>query len=197
MTSAAARKIFSYLLKASILVLAGLFIYHRVNNNKNLREFQTLVSGISRNQVMVTMTLVLLLMILNWVLESLKWQYLARKLVKISLWQAIEGVFCGLTWAVFTPNRIGEYGGRVLFLPNRKRIYGVFVMAVGSFGQNVITNFTGLAASLWFIYHFLNVSLWLYLCIAVLTLAFLTMLLIFYFNIRWLVLLLNKIPLAQ
>ncbi len=140
------------------------------------------------------MSLVLLLMVVNWVIESLKWQFLTRKLVKISAWQAIEAVFCGLTWAIFTPNRIGEYGGRVLFLPNRKRIYGVFVMAVGSFGQNVITNITGLLASLWFIYYFLHINVWLYTSIAALTLAFLALLLIFYFNIKWLVVLLDRIP---
>ncbi|MDO3627077.1 lysylphosphatidylglycerol synthase domain-containing protein [Mucilaginibacter sp. BT774] len=192
MTSSA-KKIFSYLLKAVILVLAGLFIYHRVNNNTNLRQFETLISHISNNQVINTMTFVVLLMVVNWVLESFKWQYLARTLVNISIWEAIEAVFCGLTWAIFTPNRIGEYGGRVMFLPNRKRIHGVFAMAVGSFGQNVITNITGLIASLWFIYYFLNINTWFYIGIAVLTIAFLILLNIFYFNIKWLVGLLDRI----
>jgi hypothetical protein len=191
--TSSAKKIFSYLLKAVILVLAGLFIYHRVNNNNNLREFQALISHISRNQVLTTMTFVVLLMVVNWVLESFKWQYLAKTLVSISVWEAIEAVFCGLTWAIFTPNRIGEYGGRVMFLPNRKRIHGVFAMAVGSFGQNVITNVTGLLASLWFIYHFLHINTWLYLGIVILVIAFLVLLNIFYFNIKWLVGILDRI----
>ena len=126
---------------------SSFFIYHRVNNNDNLRQFENLIAGISQSQVIITMSFVVLLMLVNWVLESLKWQYLTRELVKITAWEAIEAVFCGLTWAIFTPNRIGEYGGRVLFLPNRKRIHGVFAMAVGSFGQNVITNVLGLAAA--------------------------------------------------
>jgi len=188
-----AKKIFSYLLKAVILVLAGVFIYQRVNNNANLKQFQTLISHISRNQVIATMTFVVLLMLVNWLLESFKWQYLARTLVTLSAWEAIEAVFCGLTWAIFTPNRLGEYGGRVMFLPNRKRIYGVFAMAVGSFGQNVITNITGVLASLWFIYYFLNFNIWLYLVIAVISIAFLVFLSIFYFNIKWLVGLLDRI----
>ena len=180
-----------------ILVLAGLFIYHRVNNNTNLRQFETLISHVSSNQVMTTMAFVVLLMVVNWVLESFKWQYLARTLVTISIWEAIEAIFCGLTWAIFTPNRIGEYGGRVMFLPNRKRIHGVFAMAVGSFGQNVITNVTGLLASLWFIYYFLSINSWLYLGIAVLIIAFLILLNIFYFNIRWLVHLLDRMRFLQ
>lgn len=173
--------------------MAGLFIYHRVNNNTSLRQFETLISHISNKQVIVTMTFVVLLMVVNWVLESFKWQYLARTLIVISIWEAIEAVFCGLTWAIFTPNRIGEYGGRVMFLPNRKRIHGVFAMAVGSFGQNVITNITGLLASLWFIYYFLNINTWLYIGIAILVIAFLVLLNIFYFNIKWLVGVLDRI----
>jgi len=77
-----------------ILILAGTFIYHRVNNNANLRNL-TLISHISRTQVLTTLSLVVLLMVVNWVLESFKWQYLARALVKISIWEAIEAVFAG------------------------------------------------------------------------------------------------------
>src|SRR6202000_1534574 len=108
---------------------------------------------------------ILLLMLVNWLLESFKWRYLTRKLEDISAWPAIEAVFCGLTWAIFTPNRLGEYAGRVLFLPSRKRVYGVFAMAVGSFGQNVITNVVGLSAGLWFLFNFYHLPTWLFLCI--------------------------------
>ena len=189
----ASKKIFSYLLKAVILVLAGIFIYHRVNNNDNLKQFENLIAHISRSQVIVTMSFVIFLMVVNWVLESLKWQYLTRTLVKITAWEAIEAVFCGLTWAIFTPNRIGEYGGRVLFLPNRRRIHGVFAMAVGSFGQNVITNVLGLIALMWFAFTYQPINLWLAGGLSVGAIGFIVLILVFYFHIRWLVTLLNKI----
>ncbi|MCQ6960326.1 lysylphosphatidylglycerol synthase domain-containing protein [Mucilaginibacter aquariorum] len=192
--TAATKKIFSYLIKATILVLASLFIYNKfLGKNDSLQQFERLISVISHRQVIYTLSAVVLLMILNWFLESLKWQYLAKKLTEISVWVAIEAVFCGLTWAIFTPNRIGEYGGRVMFLPNRKRIHGIFAMAVGAFSQNVITNLVGVSASLWFIYYFLNINPWLYLGLVVLSVIFLGLFLIFYFNIKWLVGLLDRI----
>jgi uncharacterized membrane protein YbhN (UPF0104 family) len=192
--TAAAKKIFSYLIKATILVLAFLFIYNKfLGKNDSLQQFERLIAVISHQQVIYTLSAVVLLMILNWFLESLKWQYLAKKLTAISVWVAIEAVFCGLTWAIFTPNRIGEYGGRVMFLPNRKRIHGIFAMAVGAFAQNVITNLVGVSASLWFIYYFLNINPWLYLGLVVLSVFFLGLFLIFYFNIKWLVGLLDRI----
>jgi len=192
--TAAAKKLFSYLLKAAILFLAFAFIYHQfLNKNANLKQFELLIKQISSNQVIFTLSVVVLLMMLNWLLESLKWQYLSRRLARISVWEAVEAVFCGLTWAIFTPNRVGEYGGRVMFLPNRKRVHGVFAMAVGSFAQNVITNITGLLASLWFIYYFLELNTWVFIGITILTFIFLVLLLVFYFNIKWLVWLLNRI----
>ena len=189
----AAKKLFSYLLKAVVLVLAAVFIYHRINNNDNLKQFEKLIAGISHDQVIETMSFIVLLMMLNWVLESLKWQYLTRSLVKVTAWEAIEAVFCGLTWAIFTPNRIGEYGGRVLFLPNRKRIHGVFAMAVGSFGQNVITNVLGLAALIWFTFTFLHLNFWIASVLSLGAIGVMAIFLVFYFNIGWLVVLLDKI----
>ena len=191
--TAAAKKIFSYLLKLAILVLAFVFIYHRINNNKNLKQFENLIGNISHNQVVITMSFVMLLMVVNWVLESLKWKYLTRELTEITTWQAIEAVFCGLTWAIFTPNRIGEYGGRVLFLPNRKRIHGVFAMGVGSFGQNVITNVLGLIALMWFGFTYHPINIWLIVGGSLIAIGVMALFLVFYFNIGWLVTLLNRI----
>jgi uncharacterized membrane protein YbhN (UPF0104 family) len=192
--TATAKKVLSYLLKATILVLAFYFIYHKfLKKNSDLKQFEELVTRISRQQVIFTLSAIVLLMLVNWLLESFKWQYLSRRLANISVWEAIEAVFCGLTWAIFTPNRIGEFGGRVMFLPNRKRIHGVFAMAVGAFAQNVITNVAGVLASLWFIYSFFHLSAWLFLGISALALIFLGLLLVVYFHIKWLVTLLDKI----
>lgn len=178
--------------------MAFLFIYHRVIvNNNNLHKFNQLAARITYNKVLITMALVVLLMALNWVLEALKWWHLTRVLSPMPVWKAIEAVFCGLTWAIFTPNRIGEYGGRVMFLPNRKRIHGVFAMAVGAFGQNVITNVLGAGALVWFLYTYIHLNTWLMAGITVVAAVFMVLMLVFYFNIGWLVSLLNRIKLLK
>lgn len=192
--TASAKKLLSYLFKFTIIALAFWYVFQRIiKNDTNIEDFKHLVANISYWRVFVTMVLVLLLMVVNWVLESLKWWFLMKELSPMSVWKAIESVFCGLTWAVFTPNRLGEYAGRIMFLPNRKRIHGVFVMAVGSFGQNTITNVLGAGASIWFIYSFLHLNFWLNLWIAVSLGGFMIIMLIFYFNIRYMVSLLNRV----
>ncbi|WP_299513420.1 hypothetical protein [Mucilaginibacter sp.] len=190
----AAKKFLSILLKATILVLAFVFIYHQyLKKGDSLKQFELSINHLNHRHVIIVMGVVIFLMFANWLVECLKWQHLTRNLVPITLWESIEGVFCGLTWAIFTPNRIGEYGGRVMFLPPRKRIHGVFAMAVGSFGQNVITNVLGAGAFVWFAYTFLNLNTWALGGILLLAVVIMGMFLVFYFNIKWLVWLLNSI----
>src|SRR5476651_2573783 len=133
-------------------------------------------------------------MLVNWLLEAMKWQYLTRNLEQITFWEAIECVFSGLTWAIFTPNRLGEYGGRVMFLPSRRRIHGMFAMAVGQFGQNVITNVLGSIAIMWFTATFLHFNIWLLAGIWVAGILNIALFVICFFNIKWLVFLLNRVP---
>ena len=192
--TARAKKLLSYFIKFAILVLAAYFIYHRIiKNGDNVHKFQLLVAHVTYSKVVTTAVLVVLLMIVNWTLEALKWWHLTRQLAPMSVWRAVESVFCGLTWAVFPPNRIGEYGGRVMFLPYRKRIHGVFAMAVGSFGQNVITNVLGASALIWFLFVFIHPADWLMLLIFLSLAVFMACMLTFYFNIKWMVSLLNRV----
>ncbi|MEZ2336106.1 lysylphosphatidylglycerol synthase domain-containing protein [Mucilaginibacter sp. RCC_168] len=188
------KKIISISLKAAVLVMAGWYIYHQFyKKNNDLKQFQTLTAQINSTHVLVVMGIVVLLMVVNWVLEAFKWQYLAKRLVNISIWESIEAVFCGLTWAISTPNRVGEYGGRVMFLPNRKRIHGVFAMAVGAFGQIIMTNLLGLIAIVWLFYNYIPVSTWLFVAIILISALTLAVLLICFFHIKGIINLLNRI----
>jgi len=127
-------------------------------------------------------------MMVNWLLECVKWQYLCRPIQRISFFKAFESVFCGLSWAIFTPNRIGEYGGRVLFLKPRKRVFGVVAMAVGAFAQLVITNIMGAIAIVWFLRSYQHLSVTLFILCCFLAVLFIAVMLLMYFRIS----LLNK-----
>jgi hypothetical protein len=177
----------------AIIAIAYWFIYKSVTNKNELNQFKELLSRVSKSKVILTMTAVCLLMLLNWVLEAFKWKYLTRKLQRMTTWRSIEAVFCGLTWAIFTPNRLGEYGGRVLFLPPAKRGYGVFTMAVGSFGQNVVTNVVGATALMCFAFTYLHLNTGVLVLLTIIALALAGGMITCFFNIRWLAVLLNKI----
>lgn len=180
------KKIISYVIKVSILLLASWFIYAKLSDNKNLNHFIDLTHQLNKIQVGIVLLFIFILMLINWLIESIKWKFLISKVEPISTKKAIESVFCGLTWAVFTPNRIGEYGGRIFFLSSRKRIQGMVAMSVGHIAQMVITNVVGALAILWFIYQFIALDSWLYFSIAFLVCIFCIFFTIFYFNIHWL-----------
>src|SRR5690606_37309002 len=102
----------------------------------------------------------------------------------ISMGKAIESVFCGLAWAVFTPNRIGEYGGRVLFLNPKKRVFGVIGMAIGSVSLMVITNVVGVISLCWFARAYLDITgLW-YVGVCILTFLYASFFIVLYFKLR-------------
>ncbi|MCZ4242727.1 lysylphosphatidylglycerol synthase domain-containing protein [Pedobacter punctiformis] len=180
------KKILSILIKAAIVVFAFWFIYHKLVANKNLNNFAELLHNIGTVEISLVIGVVVLLMLFNWFLEAVKWKRLMSHIEKISLWRAIESVFCGLTLAIFTPNRLGEYGGRVFFLSPKRRIIGVVAMAVGNIGQMVLTNVFGAIAACFFVHRFIPVDPLFFSAIVILAIAFCFFFIVFYFNIKWL-----------
>ncbi len=168
------------------MVFAFWFIYQKLSTNNDLKEFILLMQATPESQIWLVLSIVSLLMLLNWGLEAVKWQRLIKSVEKLSLWRSIESVFCGLTLAIFTPNRLGEYGGRVFFLSPKRRIIGVIAMAVGNIGQLVLTNIFGSIAVCMFVYRFKLLNEGLFLALCAFATAFCLFFFFFFFNIKWL-----------
>jgi len=96
------------------------------------------------------LTGVLLLLPLNWFLESLKWKLLTSKIQNLSISDSFKSVLAGASTGFFTPNRVGELVGRVLFLEARNRKPGITLCVVSSFTQNIIMVSWGIPASIMF-----------------------------------------------
>jgi uncharacterized membrane protein YbhN (UPF0104 family) len=88
--------------------------------------------------------IVAILMFFNWGIEARKWQVLVRFIERISFLKAFKAVFSGQALAVNTPNRVGEYVGRVVYLHEGNRLKGVALTIVGSLSQTIITLSAGL-----------------------------------------------------
>lgn len=103
------------------------------------------------NWSVYSLSLVFLLMPLNWGLESIKWQFLIRKVEKIRVTTAFKAVLTGTAISFFTPNRIGDFFGRVFILKKGDRIDGIFATIIGNLGQLFITLILGSTALLFFL----------------------------------------------
>lgn len=87
--------------------------------------------------------LIVLLMFINWGLETKKWKLLIRSLETITWSKAIQSVLAGCSVTMLTPNRSGEFGGRLLFLKPENRIKGIAATIFGSMTQLMITILAG------------------------------------------------------
>ncbi len=132
-----------------ILVIAGSYsyIYYQLVYGKNdLSQWHSYPFNLSKT---VFLALAVLLMAVNWSLEAIKWQLLVRPIEKISVWRSLEGVIIGLTTSIFTPNRTGEYFGRIWVL-SQQRVQGIFATITGSIAQISITLIAGIFSLFFF-----------------------------------------------
>ncbi|GAA4317999.1 lysylphosphatidylglycerol synthase domain-containing protein [Flaviaesturariibacter amylovorans] len=91
---------------------------------------------------------IILLMGVNWGLEAAKWRLLVAPVQPIGFWHALRAVLSGVSFSVTMPNRIGEYLGRMLYLPEGKRLRIIALTLVGSLAQLLITLWVGTASVL-------------------------------------------------
>ena len=87
--------------------------------------------------------IILFLMLLNWFWEALKWKYLLKSVQQISLADAYQSILAGCTLSLITPNRIGEFGGRILFVKEGNRSKAVAMSVYAGFVQLWITFLLG------------------------------------------------------
>ena len=128
------------------------------------------------------LSIVFILMIFNWTIEAQKWRLLLVGIEKFSLWKSLQSVLTGVAVSVITPNRIGEYMGRILYLRNVHKIQGITVTIIGSFAQLIITGFLGLIGVAYYILNVQNFSWLTILFIA--SLLFFTFLTYLFFNLH-------------
>ncbi len=134
---------------------------------------------------------------LNLGLETFKFHILTRQFLPTGFAVLFKSVLGGMAVAVVTPNRIGEYAGRVLFLKKKYGWQAVAATVVGSLSQLLVIIALGLAGTLLFHAAWMNkngVSGSLLLSFG---LSLVAVMLLFYYNIDLLLPLLRRIPLGK
>ena len=109
----------------------------------------TSLRGAGRGAVLWALALVPL----NWGLEAWKWHRLARHLEPVTFGRSLRAVLVGLTLGFATPNRVGDYAGRILELKSR-RVSALGAVFLGRYCQLVATVLAGVAGLLYFLLTF-------------------------------------------
>lgn len=102
----------------------------------------------------VALFLAVTLLPVNWGVEAYKWQYLSKKLEKTSFLEAYRAVLVGLTLGFVTPNRMGDYAGRILSLHQPHRADAIGAILLGRLCQLYATVLVGSGAIAYFTFKY-------------------------------------------
>jgi len=151
------KKTYNILLRILILAATYGFLYKKIFHSKDWQQQYNLFTGLLEKPGIKTLLfIVVLLMFVNWGLESQKWRFMIGKIERVSFFRSLLAVFTGISISSFTPNRTGEYFGRAFILDKASHVDGILITILGSMSQLLITILTGTLSMLVFIPKFLS-----------------------------------------
>jgi hypothetical protein len=139
----------NYVLGPLVFLLLGAFIYWQITRQHGWRTSLDEVLAAVTGPRQWKLWLVLALMPVNWGIEARKWQLALRPVGGIAYPDAFKAVFTGAAVASFTPNRMGEYLGRILYIKGGHRTQAIALTIACSIAQLMITLIVGLAGILY------------------------------------------------
>lgn len=188
-----------YVLGPLIFSILAVSIYHQVQRQPSLETSFNQIWQSMQGAGLYKIGLVFVLMFLNWGIEARKWQLSLKTLHEITFVRSLKAVFTGTTMAFFTPNRIGEYLGRILFIPEGKRVQAISLTIVCSIAQLLVTMIAGIFGLMHLKQYIpanisgsMSVIFWLQLVFYI-SITGSVILTLFYFRLSWLVRLAGKI----
>lgn len=132
------RIIVGRVLKVAIVLIAALLLIFAIRKFLANEEAIDLLIYSARENL-ASLLLIILLLPVNWFLETAKWKKLISASEKISWGQAWSAVLAGLAIGSATPNRVGEFAGRIFQLKSTPLRDGIVFTLVSSFMQVIVT----------------------------------------------------------
>lgn len=141
-------KVISLFIKAVLLIASFYYIAYKLTTPDALASYHSISFS---NEAIALLLFCFILMVVNWSLEAVKWKLLIAPYEEISWLLSLQSIFAGVTISIFTPNRVGEFTGRIFFLKKADRLVASLKSIVGSFLQLSVTMIAGI------------IGIWLYI----------------------------------
>lgn len=191
-------KIFiNYLLGPLLFVWLTWSIYRQIRNQPDLPGAWQHIKTSFNSPLIWNLAAVIGLMIMNWSVEAVKWRLSVKVVQPVSFGKALKAVLSGVSFSVITPNRMGEYLGRVLYMDEGNRLRTISLTVVGSISQLIVTILMG-GIGLLVIHQELEAQqlitgIWLKTVLYG-TMAVFIVLTLFYFRLSWLIKWVDRLP---
>lgn len=173
------------------------FIYTQIARQPDIElAWQQIIDSFSTTKIWLVIGAVLL-MLVNWGLEAVKWRISVKPVQHVSVQTAFKAILSGVSVSISTPYRVGEYLGRILYMNEGNKLKAVSLTVVGSISQIMVTMAMGLLGLLFMAdelaaQHILS-PLWIKMIASGVCMV-LVILTLFYFKLSWLVKRIDQIP---
>jgi hypothetical protein len=176
-------------------------LYQQIKHQPHLHESLSLIKEAPFGDNGWKFWLVIFLALVNWGIEARKWQVLLKPLQKIHFLRAYRSVLSGLALSLNTPNRMGEYGGRILYVKDGNRLKAISLSIAGSISQLIITLVFGCGGLIYLLFFqelntgaLMGLSIYWIKVLLFISCVVTFILIVFFFRLSWLICLLEKIP---
>lgn len=181
-------------IKLLVVILLLWTIYKQVFDKDNIDDlWQAFLHSFDFPNLWWLIAIVLLVPV-NWGIETIKWGGLIKNFSKLNFWTTYKAILAGVTVSMFTPNRVGEYGGRILLVEPENNWKAVIATLVGSFSQLLTLLSLGLLGAIVFSKSFLEPEIYILALVFFLGLALVSLMLFGFFNIDLVIPILRRIP---
>ncbi|MEL7020479.1 MAG: lysylphosphatidylglycerol synthase transmembrane domain-containing protein [Bacteroidota bacterium] len=146
-------KTFNLLIKIVIVGLFLIAIYFQVFARENAADlWATFRQQFNWHQLPYLLAVCLLVPI-NWGFETYKFKTLMRPTAQLGFWQTYRAILAGITVSLFTPNRVGEVGGRILLVASAHNWQAATATIAGSISQLIVLLAMGFLGAIYFIFY--------------------------------------------
>ncbi len=191
-------KTYDRLIKTVIIIASYAYIYFQVFHGENyklvLDNFKHLILN---GSIIIPLIIVFFLMFINWSVEALKWRYMIAKVEKIIFIRSFKAILAGISVSSFTPNRVGEFFGRVFILKVANPWKAIFITLIGSMSQLLVTILAGsfsltILGKMYFQSNEQNLRIFFYTIVFILLIADIGLVMM-YFNVSFIITFINRI----
>jgi len=169
---------FKFLKKSTLIILAkiiiasGLLVYLVYSV-----EYDQIVYALNQANILI-IGIVILLWILNVYLQYYKWRITCEEVLEVkNNLKVFRSLFYGFSAGIITPLRVGEYFGRGIEFKDKSLIQVTVATLIDKFFPLMMVASLGSVSSLFFIYYYYGVSI--YIVLSLFILLFTTFYLIF------------------
>jgi len=168
------------IIAAKILISAGL-LYYLINSV----EYNQIILALNEANLVV-IGVVILLGAVNIFLQYSKWRLTCAEVLEVKdKFKIFRSLFYGFSAGIITPLRIGEYFGRGIEFRNKSLVQVTVATLVDKFFSLLMVASLGSVSSLFFIYFYYDVSIYIVLSLFIIIFTFFYLLIVLLLSNRF------------